>query len=97
MDGWMDGWMDVLPRLKFLGAIATFTHSYIFPYLDHLQPKSVYMQHVQGLNLNLWSISGLEPEMPVTVTQLLYQLLRIYKIYKIYTSKHLKRSDMFRS
>jgi len=30
-------------------------------------------------------------------TQLLYQLLYIYKIYKIYTLKHKKRSDMFRS
>ena len=24
--------MDVLPRLKFLGAIAAFTHTYVFPY-----------------------------------------------------------------
>jgi hypothetical protein len=59
--------MDVLPRLKFLNAITTFTHSYGFPYLDHLQPKeSISMEPVYVLNLNGRSISGLEPEMPVT-------------------------------
>jgi hypothetical protein len=54
--------MDVLPRLKFLNAITAFTHAYGFPYLDHLQAKeSIYMEPVQGLNLNRQSISGLEP------------------------------------
>ena len=25
------------------------------------------MEPIQGLNLNLWYVSGLEPEMPVTI------------------------------
>jgi len=59
--------MDVMPRLKFLNAITAFTQVYGFPYLDHLQRKeSIYMEPVQGLNLNRRSISGLEPEIPVT-------------------------------
>jgi len=59
--------MDVLPRLKFINAITAFTHSYEFPYFDHLQPKeTIYMESVQGLNLNCLSSSGFEPEMPVT-------------------------------
>ena len=34
---------------------------------NHLQPtKSIYMEPVQGLNLNRRYISRLEPEMPVT-------------------------------
>jgi hypothetical protein len=38
-----------------------------FTLLNHLQPtKSIYIEPVQGLNLNRRSISGLEPKMPVT-------------------------------
>jgi len=36
-------------------------------FINHLQPtKSIYMEPVQGLNLNRRYIPGLEPEMPVT-------------------------------
>ena len=59
--------MDILRRRKFLNAITAFTHSFGFRYLDHLQPKGcIYMDPVQGLNLNRRSISVVEPEMLVT-------------------------------
>jgi len=62
--------MDVLPRLKFLNAITAFTHSHGFPYLDHLQPKeTIYMEPVQGLNVNRQSTAGLDAEIPVTTVK----------------------------
>jgi len=39
--------------------------------LNHLQPtKSIYMEPIQGLNLNRRYISGLETEIPVTVAKI---------------------------
>jgi hypothetical protein len=58
--------MDVLPRLKLLNALTSLT-----PLLSSLvrsfTAKGIYLHEpIQGLNLNLQSISGLEPKMPVT-------------------------------
>jgi hypothetical protein len=64
--------MDVLPRLKLLNALAAF-----IPYLClfYSQSPFVYLtdskelisiKPLQGSNLNHLSISGLEPEGPIT-------------------------------
>jgi len=61
---------NVLHRLKFFYAITAFTPLTDFLF-NNLQPtKSIYIEPVQGSNLNRRYISGLEPEMPVTITQL---------------------------
>jgi hypothetical protein len=58
-----------IPKLAFLDAVTAYT-PLTFCLLNHLQPtKSIYMGPVQGLNPNRMSISGLEPEMPVTVSK----------------------------
>jgi hypothetical protein len=68
--------MNVLPRLKFLNAITALTPLTVF--LIPLQPtKSIYMEPVQGLNLNRRYISGLEPEMPVTLYVVIYRRISL--------------------
>ena len=63
--------MDVLPRLKLLNSWTVLTCSCCFPHLGHLQPKEfISRKPVQGLNLNRRSISGLEPERPLTQSYL---------------------------
>jgi hypothetical protein len=49
-----------LPRLKLLNAMTTFLIKSL------TTKKSIYMESVQGMDLNRRYISGLEPEMPVT-------------------------------
>jgi len=65
---------DVFHRLKFLNAITAFTSLTVFLF-NHLQPtKSIYIEPVQGSNLNRRYISGLEPEMPVTLLIISFKL-----------------------
>ena len=52
--------INVLPKLKLLNA------SYGFLVKSFIPTTSIYMEPVQGLNLNRQYISGLEPEVPVT-------------------------------
>ena len=62
---------NVLSRLKFLNAITTFTPLTVLPF-NYLQPtKSIFIEPVQGSNLNSRYISGFEPEMPVTTSKFL--------------------------
>jgi hypothetical protein len=59
--------MDVLPRLKLVNALTAVKHSRISK-LCYLKTKAfVARKPDQDLNLNRWSISGLEPESSVTV------------------------------
>jgi hypothetical protein len=52
--------------LTYLNAIMAYTPTVCI--FNDLQPtKSIYMEPVRGLNLNRRSISGPEPEMPLTV------------------------------
>jgi hypothetical protein len=56
--------MDVLPRLKLLNA----SHLLLWSPVGSFTAKLIYLHEpVQGLNLNRQSISGLEPEMSVTL------------------------------
>jgi len=57
---------NVLPRLKLLSAMTTFTPLAVFLIKSFTTKKSIYMEPVQGWNLNRRYISGFEPEMPVT-------------------------------
>jgi len=58
--------MDVLHRLKLLNALTALT-LLLFQLVRSLTVKGTYVKKpVQGLNLDRRSISGLEPEMPVT-------------------------------
>jgi hypothetical protein len=55
--------MDVLPRLKLLNVLKVLLCSLVRTH----RAKGIYLREpVQGLHLNHRSISGLEPEMPVT-------------------------------
>jgi len=58
--------MDVLSRLKFLNALTALTPPAVFPVRSFTGKGICVHEPIQGLNLNRWSISGLEPEMPVT-------------------------------
>jgi len=58
--------MNVLPRLKLLIAMTTFTPLTVFLFKSFTTKKSIYMEPVQGLNLNRRYMLGLESEMPVT-------------------------------
>jgi hypothetical protein len=54
-------------QAKGLNVLTALTHSCCFTYVGYLEPKEfISRKPVQGLNLNRRSISGLEPEMPVT-------------------------------
>jgi len=54
-----------LDRPKLLNAVTALT-SAVFP-VGSFTAKGVYLHEpVHGFNLNHWSTSGLEPEMPVT-------------------------------
>ena len=53
--------INVLPRLKLLMPPTVFLVKSFIP------TKSIYMEPVQGLNLNRQYISGLEDELPVTI------------------------------
>jgi len=44
--------MNVLPMLKLLNAMKTFTPLTVFPIESFINNKSIYMEPVQGLNLN---------------------------------------------
>jgi len=58
--------MDALPRLKLLNVLTAFT-LVLFQLVRSFTAKGTHVKKpVQCLNLNRWSISGLEPEMPVT-------------------------------
>jgi hypothetical protein len=59
--------IDFLSSLKLLNALTAFTHSCCFPQWRYLKPKEfIWIELVHGLNLNRRSVSGLEPETPVT-------------------------------
>jgi len=49
--------MNVLPRLKLLNTMKTFTPLALFPIDSFITNKSIYMEPVQGLNLNCRYIS----------------------------------------
>ena len=44
--------VNVLPMLKLLNTMKTFTPLTVFPIESFITDKSVYMEPVQGLNLN---------------------------------------------
>ena len=46
--------MNVLPMLKLLNAMKTFTLLTVFPIEPFITNKSIYMEPVQGLNLNCY-------------------------------------------
>jgi len=59
--------MEVLSRLKLLNVFTALTLPAVFPSYV-IDSQGIYLpEPVQGLNLNRRSISGFEPEMPVTV------------------------------
>jgi len=58
--------MDVLSRLKLLNVLTALTPPAVFS-LRLFTGKGICLHEpVQGVNLNRPSITGLEPEMPVT-------------------------------
>jgi hypothetical protein len=67
--------MDVLSRLKILKAFTAPTLPAVFP-SSVIDSQGIYFhERVQDLNLNRRSISGLEPEMPVTIQSRKLQIL----------------------
>jgi len=60
--------MDVLSWLKRLNALAVLTPPAVFPVRSFTTKGICLHEPVQGLNLNRRSISGLEPEMPITLS-----------------------------
>jgi hypothetical protein len=59
--------MDALPRLKLLNSLRH-SHFLLCSLVRSFTAKGIYLHEpVQGLNLNNQSISGLEPETPVTL------------------------------
>jgi len=58
---------DVLSRLKLLNALTALTPPAVFPFRSFTGKGICPHEPVQGLNLNCWSISGLEREVLVTV------------------------------
>ena len=66
--------MDVLSRLKLLNALRALTPPDVFSVRSFTAKGICVHEPVQGLNLNRRSISGLEPEMPVT------QLLQVVSL-----------------
>jgi hypothetical protein len=58
--------INVLPGLKFLSDIMALTLPAVLP-SSVFDRQGIYLHEpIQGLNLNRRSISGLEPELPVT-------------------------------
>jgi len=49
--------MNVLPRLKLLNTMKTLTPLTVFPIESSITNKSIYMEPIQGLNLNCRYIS----------------------------------------
>jgi len=43
--------MNVLPKLKLLNTMKTFTPPTVFPIESFITNKSIYMEPIQGLNL----------------------------------------------
>jgi hypothetical protein len=63
--------MDVLSRLKLLNALTALTPPAVFPVRSFTAKGICVREPVQGLNQNRRSISGLEPEMPVTYSPII--------------------------
>jgi hypothetical protein len=60
--------INVLPRLKLLSAITALTLPTVLLSYEVFDRQGIYLHEpVQGVNLNRRSISGLEPELPVTL------------------------------
>jgi len=59
--------MDILSRLKLLNALMALTSPAVFPVRSFTAKGICVHEPIQGFNLNRRSISGLEPEMPVTI------------------------------
>jgi len=59
--------VDVLPRLKLLSAVNSHT-PFVFPgYVIDRQKEFIWTKHIEGLNQNRQTISGLEPKRPIAL------------------------------